>query len=267
MLALFGHPVAHSVSPRLHAEFGRRAGIALDYVLHDTEPGTLAEALTQFADRGGRGGNVTLPLKGEALTCCQRLTERARNAGAVNTLKREDDGWLGDNTDGAGFFRDLTVNGGFDPAGRRILVAGAGGAAAGILGPLLSGEPEAVFVANRTPERAIELARASGDPRVAGCSYAVLEDIEPFHLVINATAAGHTGKAPPLPDGVVRDGGWCYDLSYGEAAEPFLQWSRAQGASHVFDGRGMLVEQGAESFALWFGVRPDTRDVLETLAL
>lgn len=266
-LALFGHPVAHSVSPWLHRELARRAGVELDYELRDTEPGALAEALATFADGGGIGGNVTLPLKREALECCVTLTERARVAGAVNTLKREGGGWLGDNTDGAGFFRDLTVNLGFDPAGRRVLVAGAGGAAAGILGPLLSAGPTALFIANRTAERAIELARASGDPRAAGCSYAVLDDVEPFDLLVNATAAGLSGQRPPVPAGALGTAAWCYDLTYGPAARPFLDWAEGAGAARSVDGRGMLVEQGAESFELWFGVRPDASGLVENVPL
>lgn len=263
LLALFGHPVVHSVSPWLHGELARRAGIALRYDLRDTAPGALDAALASFAGEGGLGGNVTLPLKHEALACCASLTARARAAGAVNTLRREGGAWAGDNTDGAGFFRDLTDNLGFGVAGRRVLVAGAGGAAAGVLGPLLSARPAALFIANRAPERAIELARGSGDPAAAGCAYGVLADLEPFDLVINATAAGHEGKVPPLPDGVLAPGGWCYDLTYGAPAGPFLDWASRQHAARVADGRGMLVEQGAESFEFWFGVRPDTAGLVE----
>lgn len=263
LLALFGHPVAHSVSPWLHGEFARRAGLALRYELRDTDPGTLASALASFAGEGGRGGNVTLPLKHEAMACCESLTDRARAAGAVNTLRRESGAWRGDNTDGAGFLRDLTDNLGFHPAGRRVLVAGAGGAAGGVLGPLLSARPAALFIANRTPERAIELAKNSGDPAAAGCAYGVLAELQPFDLVVNATAAGHDGLAPPLADGVLAAGGWCYDLTYGAPAGPFLDWARRQGAARVADGRGMLVEQGAESFEFWFGVRPDTAGLVE----
>lgn len=266
-LALFGHPVEHSISPRLHAAFGRRAGIDLDYELRDTAPGTLRQALKDFAAAGGVGGNVTLPLKTEALGCCASLSERAQAAGAVNTLKRADPDWHGDNTDGAGFYRDLTVNLGFDPAGRRVLVVGAGGAAAGILGPLLEGGPDMLVVANRTGERARALARRVDDPRVAGCGLALLEDMTAFDLVVNATAAGHAGRAPDLPAAVLREGAWCYDLTYGEPAEPFVDWARRQGAGRVFDGRGMLVEQGAESFKFWFGARPDTTGLVEELPL
>lgn len=266
-LALFGHPVEHSISPRLHAVFGRRAGIDLDYELRDTAPGTLRKALEDFATGGGMGGNVTLPLKAEALECCTSLSARARAAGAVNTLKRLDGNWHGDNTDGAGFYRDLTVNLGFDPAGRRVLVVGAGGAAAGILGPLLEGGPEMLVVANRTGERARALAHRVDDPRVAGCGLALLEDMTDFDLVVNATAAGHAGRVPDLPAAVLREGAWCYDLTYGGPAEPFVEWARQHGAGQVFDGRGMLIEQGAESFAVWFGVRPDTAGLVEELAL
>lgn len=262
-LALFGHPVSHSVSPWLHESFSRQTGVELVYERIDTPAGGLADALRRFAAQGGLGGNVTLPLKHEALACCGSLTERARSAGAVNTLKREGGDWLGDNTDGMGFARDLTMNLGFEPAGRRLLVAGAGGAAAGILAPLLATGPDALFLANRDPQRAIELARRSADPRAAGCSYAILEDLPPFDLVVNATAAGHAGQLPPLPAGVLAKGGWCYDLTYGAPARPFLAWAREHGAARAADGRGMLVEQGAECFQLWFGVRPDTAGLIE----
>lgn len=266
-LALFGHPVSHSISPWLHEAFGRRAGIELEYRRHDTPAGELAGALSDFGRGGGLGANITLPLKGEALTCASRLTERAERAGAVNTVKRVDDGWLGDNTDGAGFFRDLTVNLGFEPAGRRILVVGAGGAAAGVLDPLLRGKPDMLVVANRTADRARELARRADDPRVAGCGLDLLRDMTAFDLVVNATAAGHAGEAPDLPAGVLASQGWCYDLTYGAPAEPFLDWARQNGAGRVHDGRGMLVEQGAESFELWFGLRPDTTGLVQELPL
>lgn len=267
LLALFGHPVRHSVSPQLHAAFGERAGIDLAYERRDTEPGTLAGALEAFAAEGGLGGNVTLPLKAEALDCCATLSDRARAAGAVNTLKREAGGWHGDNTDGAGFYRDLTINLGFDPGGRRILVVGAGGAAAGVLAPLLSGGPDMLMIANRTGDSARALARRADDPRVAGCGLDLLLDLTAFDLVVNATSAGHAGRAPDLPASVLAEGAWCYDLSYGKPARPFVAWARAGGAARVADGRGMLVEQGAESFEVWFGVRPDTSGLVASLAL
>lgn len=266
-LALFGHPVDHSISPRLHEAFGQRTGIELVYERRDTAPGALRESLERFAAEGGVGANVTLPLKTEALGCCASLSERAEAAGAVNTLIRAPDGWRGDNTDGAGFYRDLTVNLGFDPRGSRVLVVGAGGASAGILGPLLAGLPEMLMVANRTPDGAHALARRGDDPRVAGCGLVLLRDLTGFDLVVNATSAGHAGRAPDLPAEVLGERAWCYDLSYGEPALPFLEWARRHGARRVFDGRGMLVEQGAESFELWFGVRPDTSGLVETLPL
>lgn len=266
-LALFGHPVGHSISPWLHEAFGRRAGIDLTYERRDTEPGALAGALARFAGEGGTGANVTLPLKAEALACSAELTDRARLAGAVNTVKLETNGWLGDNTDGAGFYRDLTRNHGFDPAGKRILVVGAGGAAAGVARPLLEGGADTLVIANRTADRARELARRINDPRVAGCGLELLRDMTAFDLVVNATAAGHAGKTPALPGEVLAAGAWCYDLTYGEPAGPFLAWARDHGVEQRFDGRGMLVEQGAESFELWFGVRPGTTGLVDELPL
>lgn len=267
LLALFGHPVSHSISPWLHELFGARTGIDLSYERRDTRPGTLGDALERFAAEGGLGANITLPLKTEALECCARLTDRGGLAGAVNTIKRESGGWLGDNTDGAGFYRDLSVNLGFDPAGRRVLVVGAGGAAAGVVRPLLEGSPDMLVVANRTAQKAKELARRIDDPRVAGCGLALLRDMTAFDLVVNATAAGHAGEAPDLPPEVLAPEAWCYDLTYGEPAGPFLDWARERGAAHLHDGRGMLVEQGAESFELWFGVRPDTAGLVDELPL
>jgi shikimate dehydrogenase len=258
--AVFGHPVAHSLSPRIHAAFGRQAGIALRYQAIDTEPAGFAAALADFAARGGSGANVTLPLKEAAFALCAEASERARRAGAVNTLIRLADGhWRGDNTDGSGLIRDLTQRHGLDLRARRVLLLGAGGAARGVAPALLEAGIAELTLANRTPERADALADALGDPARVHVRY--LGDLAAqgeFDLLVNATSATRGGTLPVLPMALIGPRSAAVDLSYGEAAIPFLAWARAGGCRIALDGLGMLVEQAADSFALWHGVRPDT---------
>ena len=258
--AVFGHPVAHSLSPRIHAAFGRQAGIALRYEAIDVEPAGFAAALAAFAARGGSGANVTLPLKEAAFALCTEASERARRAGAVNTLVRGEDGtWRGDNTDGSGLVRDLTQRHGLDLRERRTLLLGAGGAARGVAPALLDAGIGELTIANRTSARADALADALGDPARVHVRY--LDDLAAqgeFDLVVNATSAARGGALPVLPMALVGPRSVAVDLSYGEAAIPFLAWARAAGGRQAVDGLGMLVEQAADSFALWHGVRPDT---------
>jgi shikimate dehydrogenase len=264
LAALFGRPVAHSPSPEMHRLFAEQTGCDLVYETRDTGPGNLASALEAFAAEGGRGGNITLPLKEEAVAACAELSDRALEAGAVNTLLRlAQERWRGDNTDGAGFVRDLTRNANIQVFDRRVLVVGAGGAARGIVPALLSEQPSALVVVNRSAQRAVEIAAGH-----AGVSATVFDDVAaegPYDIIINATSMGHAGEAPPLPDGIVTAAGCCYDLSYGALAEPFLRWARLQGALYTFDGVGMLVEQGAESFCVWTGKRPDSGPVIAAM--
>jgi len=266
--AVFGHPVAHSQSPRIHAAFAQQAGIALDFRAIDAAPGRFAELLDAFAAEGGRGASVTLPLKEQAASLCSELTERARQSGAVNTLTRVDGGWHGDNTDGLGFLRDLSDRARLHVRGRRALLLGAGGAARGVALALSEAGVRELVICNRTPERADRLVDAIGDPeRVHSRYWQSLPDIGNFELIVNATSAGRDGEplSFALPYSLLGPRCACYDLNYGEASLPFLAWARSAGAAHCFDGLGMLVEQAAESFLRWHGVRPDTDAVYEEL--
>lgn len=264
--AVIGHPVAHSLSPRIHAAFARQTGVALDYVALDVLPDDLPTALSGFAARGGSGANITLPHKTAAAALCARLSERAQRAGAVNTLIREGDGWLGDNTDGVGLVRDLTERHGQDLRGRRVLLIGAGGAARGVAPALLDAGIEDLYIVNRTPERADALADALGQPgRVHPRYFRDVDSIGGFDLIVNATSAGRGANLPSLPGSLIAPRCDAVDLSYGEAAVGFIAWARASGADRVIDGLGMLVEQAAESFQCWHGVRPETDAVYALL--
>lgn len=264
--AVIGHPVAHTLSPRIHAAFARQTGIALDYIALDVLPDDLPTALSGFAARGGCGANVTLPHKAAVAALCARLSERAQRAGAVNTLIRDGDGWLGDNTDGVGLVRDLTERHGQDLRGRRVLLIGAGGAARGVAPALLDAGITDLFIVNRTPERADALADALGQPgRVHPRYFRDIDSIGGFDLIVNATSAGRSATLPSLPSSLIAPRCDAVDLSYGEAAVGFIAWARASGADRVIDGLGMLVEQAAESFQCWHGVRPETDAVYALL--
>jgi shikimate dehydrogenase len=257
--AVFGHPVAHSLSPAIHAAFARETGIDLSYEAVDAPPAGFADALRAFAAGGGRGANVTLPHKEAAAALCARLSERARLAGAANTLRFDADGWYGDNTDGAGLVRDLTERHALDLRGRRGLLLGAGGAARAVAFALLDAGVAELTVVNRTPERADALVDAIGQPeRVHARYWDSLGDLGNFELIVNATSAGHGADGFALPFSLVARRALCYDLSYGAAAFAFVAWARAANAGQALDGLGMLVEQAAESFAIWHGVRPET---------
>ena len=259
--AVIGHPVAHSLSPRIHAAFARQAGVDMDYTAIDAEdPG---DALAAF---GGDGANITLPHKQRAAELCTSLGEPARRAGVVNTVTRVDDGWHGDNTDGIGLVRDLTGRHRLDLRGRRTLLLGAGGGARGVAPALLDAGIAELFIVNRTPGRTDALADALGEPgRVHPRHFEDLDALGEFDLVVNATSASRHGAFPALPIGLVGRRTTAVDLSYGEAAIAFLAWARAAAAHEAIDGLGMLVEQAAESFHLWHGVRPDTEVVFTEL--
>ncbi|HVQ34055.1 MAG TPA: shikimate dehydrogenase [Lysobacter sp.] len=264
--AVFGHPVAHSLSPQIHAAFGRQTGIPVDYRAIDVEPGQFTHALADFVAQGGAGANVTLPLKQAAFSLCDDLTERARRAGAVNTLVRNGDTWHGDNTDGAGLVRDLTDRRALDLRARRTLLLGAGGAARGVAPALLDAGIGELFVVNRTPQRTDALADALGEPgRVHPRYLTDLPALGEFDLIVNATSATRDGGLFTLPRALVGRRCAAVDLNYGEAAIPFLAWARASGCHDAVDGLGMLVEQAAESFARWHGVRPETDAVFDGL--
>lgn len=261
-----GHPVSHSLSPFIHGMFARETGQAMSYRIYDVSPGEFAAFVAGFFDRGGRGLNITVPHKIVAVEAANELTARAAHAAAVNTLALRDDGTiLGDNTDGVGLVRDLCDNLGLVVTNRRVLIIGAGGATRGVLAPLLGLSPTIVVIANRTPDRAAALAAAFSD--LGATQGAGFEDVgsEPFDLVINATSASLSGDMPPIPAAAIGRATVCYDLAYGRAATAFIDWARALGCAQAVQGWGMLVEQAAEAFRLWRGMRPTTGTVLTAL--
>ncbi len=262
---VFGNPIGHSKSPLIHRLFAAQTGEELEY---DTLLAPLDDftACAQGFFKQGLGANVTVPFKEEAFRLVDRLTPRAQRAGAVNTLSRLADGTLqGDNTDGAGLVRDLTVNAGVELAGKRILLLGAGGAVRGVLEPLLAHNPASLVIANRTVEKAEQLAREFADlGPVAASGFSWLK--EPVDLIINATSASLAGELPPIDPGLILPGQTvCYDMMYGKEPTPFCVWAAEHGAGKVLDGLGMLAEQAAEAFFIWRGVRPDTAPVLAEL--
>ena len=266
--AVIGNPVSHSRSPAIHAAFARQTGQHLTYEALLAPVDGFIDAVERFRAEGGRGMNVTVPFKLEAFALADAHSPRALAAGAVNTLAFGADGLFGDNTDGVGLVRDLTHNLGCVLAGRRILLLGAGGAARGAILPLLGERPESLTVANRSVDKAsalIEEFRARA-PSLAldACGFTALAGRE-FDVVINATAASLANETPPLPPGVYAPAALAYDMMYRRGDTPFLAAARRAGAARVADGLGMLVEQAAESFLLWRGVRPDTEAVLANL--
>ena len=265
LYAVIGNPVAQTKSPRIHAEFARQLGQDLRYEAILAPRDGFAAAVAAFRAAGGRGLNVTVPFKLEAFALATERTERAEQAGAVNTLKFDGTTILGDNTDGAGLVGDIQDRLRYAIRGRRVLVMGAGGAARGVVLPLLREEPASIAIANRTVEKALALERrfATFGP-VEGGAYARLSGRQ-FDLVINATSASLTGELPPLPPGVFASGSLAYDMVYGNEPTRFLVHARANGAAQVADGLGMLLAQAAESFFLWRGVRPDTAPMIELL--
>jgi shikimate dehydrogenase len=264
--ALVGHPVDHSRSPLIHQLFARQTGENLTYELIDALPGEFEAAVRSFGAAGGLGLNVTLPHKEAAFALCSSHGPEASLAGAVNTISISGRNLRGDNTDGIGFIRDLKVNHECEIAGRRVLLLGAGGAARGIVGPILVEQPRSLLIANRTLERAETLQRdfgALGNASV--CSFDDLAEADAFDIVINATSAGLHGEQPPFPASLVNEESFCYDLAYSLKPTPFVDWATASGAGRAVQGWGMLVEQAAESFEIWRGLRPETRPILDTL--
>lgn len=261
-LAVFGDPVSHSLSPRIHGRFAQQLGLRVDYQARHVAAAELSPVLQAFAAEGAAGVNLTVPHKQAGLAECNSLSQRARQAGAVNTLIRRERQWHGDNTDGAGLVWDLTRNLGWSLAGRAIVIIGAGGATAGILPDLLAARPGRILIVNRNIDKARALAHRHADQAGLVQPVAVDELAWPEGaLLINATSCGHQGTCPLLPEAQLGQVTQAYDLNYADAAKPFLDWARSHGAQNA-DGLGMLVGQAADSFRQWTGQLPDAGPVL-----
>lgn len=260
--AVVGNPVGHSLSPRIHRMFAQQTGCDLEYDALLAPLDGFVRTMHAFFDGGGVGVNVTLPFKEAAFDWVTSCDEHAGSAGAVNTIVAVGGGFRGHNTDGIGLIRDLTINLRCDLRGKRILVLGAGGAVRGVLGPLLGASPSCVVVANRTVARARALIDRFEDPRLGVSEAESLQSA--FDIVINGTSASLGGSLPKVPAMAIA-GSLVYDMVYGDNAVPFCDWARQQGAASAVDGLGMLVEQAAEAFSLFHGVRPDGATVLRRL--
>jgi shikimate dehydrogenase len=264
--AVFGSPIKHSKSPRIHQLFAQQTKQDIEYTAQEVEAERFKEMVNTFFSNGGKGLNCTLPLKELAWAYADHSTERADLSKAVNTLVMQEDGCiLGDNTDGCGLITDLTLNHGITLKNSRILLLGAGGACRGILSPLLEQSPNHLILANRTRQKASDLAAEFcifGD--VEGCGFADLKR-QQFDLIINATSASLYDELPPLEDSLLAQDGICYDLAYGNKPTAFVRWGIRNNAKKSLDGLGMLVEQAAEAFFLWRKIHPKTLSVIKKL--
>lgn len=265
--AVFGNPVAHSQSPLIHKLFAEQTGQSLSYTRQLVEPGHFAEAVRDFAAHNGKGLNITVPYKHEAWELADQLSERARRAGAVNTIKINDNSYFGDNTDGVGLVRDLVNNHSITIEQSHVLILGAGGAVSGVIEPILNQNPARLIIANRTVEKALNLAHQFSDlGTITGCA---LDDPivsqAAFNVVINGTSASLKGELPSLPTILFSEQGCAYDMMYAAEATPFMKWAIQNGAITVCDGLGMLVEQAAESFYIWRHARPETKPVIDAI--
>jgi len=261
---VIGNPIAHSKSPEIHPVFAAQTGQDLRYGRCLAPKGGFAETVRSLVAQGYKGANVTVPFKIEAVTVATRLSERARAAGAVNTLSFKDGEIIGDNTDGPGLVADILRNAGVALADKRVLLLGAGGAARGIMLPFIEQRPQAILVANRTRATADSLAaQFSGHGvHVSACGFDEIDG--PYDIVINATSSSLTAEMPPVPASAFAKGTLALDMMYGSAPSPFMVFASAQGAD-TRDGLGMLVEQAAEAFLVWRGVRPDTSQIFQQL--
>jgi shikimate dehydrogenase len=266
--AVVGNPIKHSLSPQIHSLFAEETAQNLSYRALQIEPGRFAEQVAKLQDAGFSGLNVTVPFKEEAWAFADKLSPRAQDAGAVNTLIFQQDGLVaGDNTDGIGLTRDLIVNLKILIPHRKILILGAGGAVRGVLGPMLAKKPGLLTIANRTVEKAEKLAQDFYHVwDIETCGYEALERQPSYDLIINGTSAGLKGEMPPIPQSVLGPNTICYDMIY-DVHQPttFVRWARERGVVRAHDGLGMLVEQAAEAFFIWRGVRPQTAPVMHTL--
>jgi len=269
--AVIGNPISHTKSPLIHGLFAQAAQQDMEYTAIEgpVAPDTaFAEVVRTFAASGGKGMNVTAPFKLKAFAMADERSERATLAGAANALKFEGGRILADNFDGIGLVRDIESNLGLPMAGKRVLLLGAGGAARGALLPFLAAEPAQLVIANRDVAKAQALAaQVAGRGPIVACGYADLEAMGRFDLVVNATSASLTGDLPPVPPSIFQPDGLAYELAYGKRLTPFLRLARNAGVRNIADGVGMLVEQAAEAFVWWRGVRPDTRPVIDRLTV
>jgi len=262
--AVFGNPIGHSKSPEIHNQFAAQTGQSLIYTAELVELDQFSEAVAAFADNNGKGLNITVPFKQEAWQLATERSPRAERAGAVNTLVINN-GLFGDNTDGVGLVRDLVDNHNININHQHILIVGAGGAVRGVIESILELKPTELVIANRTVEKAFQLAEDFSDlGNISGCSLEALEGRR-FDIVVNGTSASLHNELPPLPDTLFNENACAYDLMYSASATLFMEWAKQNGAAHVYDGLGMLVEQAAESFRLWRGVMPETRPVIQSI--
>lgn len=263
--AVVGNPIAHSKSPKIHFQFSQQTGQDMLYTAELIELGQFDEKVRAFFAEKGSGINVTVPFKEDAFRFADKHTERALRAGAVNTLKKLEDGTiLADNTDGVGLVRDLMVNHGIELKNQRILIVGAGGAVRGVLQPLLEQGPAEIVIANRTVSKAEQLAADFSElGNLSACGFAEVQGS--FSIIINGTSASLSGELPPLPSSIFQENSITYDMMYGSGLTVFNQWAQDHGVQKTIDGLGMLVEQAAEAFVLWRGERPDTKEVEESL--
>ncbi|MET0534660.1 MAG: shikimate dehydrogenase [Steroidobacter sp.] len=263
--AVVGYPIQHSWSPFIHGLFAKQTGQRMTYTRMAVATENFEREVGAFFASGGRGLNITVPHKQAANIVTRYRTPRAEIAGAVNTIAVRNDGLLGDNTDGAGLVTDLTHNLRFNISNRRVLLLGAGGASRGVIGPLLAEAPERLEIANRTSARAVDLAKEFATlGTLRGCAFEEISD-GVFDLVINATSASLQDEIPPIPRGAIGPATLCYDMAYGKGDTSFTRWAKSTGAGRAETGWGMLVEQAAEAFLLWRGVKPDTQPVLEAV--
>ncbi len=264
--AVMGNPIQHSKSPLIHQRFAQQTQQELAYEAILAAKDNFRQSVNKFIEQSGKGLNVTVPFKEEAWQIAHQRTSRAESAGAVNTLKFENQQIIADNTDGIGLVRDLTKNQTLLLAHKRLLILGAGGAVRGVLQPLLEEEPENITIANRTESKAHDLVtrfNPNGHINLHACGFSNIPR-QKYDLIINATAASLKGNIPAIAVSLFNDT-YCYDMMYGAQAKPFLQWAEQQGATHCADGLGMLVEQAAESFFFWRGTRPQTGPVIAEL--
>ncbi|OUS11718.1 shikimate dehydrogenase [Gammaproteobacteria bacterium 53_120_T64] len=265
--AVFGNPIKHSRSPQIHSAFAAQTGQDINYVSTLVESDQFQSAASRFFKDGGKGLNITVPFKLDAFSFADKLSERARRAGAVNTLIRQDDGSiLGDNTDGFGLVRDICTNLDWAIEGKKILLVGAGGAVMGVLEPLLKKHPSLIVIVNRTVSKAQKLTSNFADlGNIKACGFDGLKEKGQFDLIINGTSASLAGEIAPLPEQVLTAKTQGYDMMYAAEPTPFMRWMHEQGAQQTADGLGMLVEQAAEAFTLWRGVRPATKPAITAI--